>query len=133
MAVPVRETLGPPHGGYHDIDACPTLTYLIENCGDPEVGRFLDLAVARRPAEELYDIQKDPGCLVNLADSVDFSDVRSRLKQQLMSYLRQTADARVTDSGDVWETYPRVSPLRWFPVPNWAQESPGLRARPTLA
>ncbi len=123
---PVRTTLGPPHGGYHDIDACPTLTFLTENCGDPEVGRFLNLAVARRPAEELYDIRNDPGCLVNLAESPGFEEVRSQLNEQLMSYLRETGDARVTGVGDVWETYPRVSPLRWFPEPDWARESSGL-------
>jgi uncharacterized sulfatase len=122
----VRETLGPPHGAYHDIDGCPTLNYLIEHRSDPEVGRFLDLAVARRPAEELYDIQKDPGCMRNLAGAAEFEAVRKRLNEQLMSYLRQTGDARVTNGGDVWETYPRVSPLRWFPTPVWAVESPDL-------
>jgi uncharacterized sulfatase len=120
----ISEALGPPHGAYHDIDGCPTLTYLIEHRDDPEVGRFLDLAVARRPAEELFDVQKDPGCLRNLADAAEFAEVREQLNERLMSYLRETGDARVIDGGDIWETYPRVSPLRWFPAPDWAVESP---------
>ena len=117
--------LGPAHGGYHDIDACPTLTYLIERRAEPEVGRFLELAVGKRPREELFDIKKDPGCLNNLAADPRFAAVRAQLETQLLAYLRQTGDPRVTGDGDVWESYPRVSRLRWFPKPDWAIESPG--------
>ena len=63
--------LGPMHNGYHDIDACPTLTLLREGAEDPELSQFLHLAVDHRPAEELFDIRSDPDCLHNLADSSD--------------------------------------------------------------
>jgi uncharacterized sulfatase len=62
--------------------------------------------------------------LNNLAENIAFELVRKKLNQKLMSYLRKTGDARVIDGGDCWETYPRVSPLRWFPKPDWARESP---------
>lgn len=116
--------LGPPHGGYHDIDACPTLTYLIENQSDPKIKHFLDLSVARRPAEELFDIKDDPGCLNNLADKSKFAEVKQQLSARLLDYLNETGDARVTGKDDIWETYPRVSGLRWFPTPDWAKHSP---------
>ena len=116
--------LGPMHGGYHDIDGCPTLTYLVEHHDDPAVARFLHLAVDKRPAEELYDIRRDPGCLKNLAADPDHAAVAARLRERLMGYLKETADPRVTGNGDVWETYPRYSPLRWFPTPPWALEHP---------
>lgn len=116
--------LGPPHGGYHDIDACPALTFLIENRDDPKIGPFLDLAVERRPAEELFDVETDPDCLHNLADNAKFADVKKELSDRLMTYLKETGDARVTGNGDVWETYPRVSGLRWFPKPDWAENNP---------
>ena len=61
-------TLGPAHGAYHDIDACPSLTYLVENRDMPAVDRYFHLAVDKRPEWELFDIEKDPGCLTNLAD-----------------------------------------------------------------
>ena len=41
-----------------------------------------------------------------------------------MDYLKETGDPRVTGDSDVWETYPRYGPLRWFPTPEWAVESP---------
>jgi len=117
---------GPMHGGYHDIDACPTLTFLIDNHDHPQLGAFLNLSVDRRPARELFDIQKDPGCLKNLADRPDFESVLSGLDARLMTYLRQTDDPRVADvdGGDIFETYPRYSGLRWFPTPDWARDNP---------
>ena len=114
------------HGGYHDIDACPSLTFLIEKRDDPMVAPFLNLAVDRRPAEELFDIRKDPGCLKNLATDQDFSEVRTKLRDRLRQYLLKTGDPRVAadDTGDIFETYPRYSGIRWFPVPEWASEDP---------
>lgn len=120
----VTGTPGPEHGGYHDIDACPSLDFLIQNRDHAEYGRYLQLAVAKRPAEELFDIKADPGCVQNLADDPAYAKVKSRLHQQLLDHLEQTKDARVTGNGDVWETYPRVSKLRWFEVPEWADANP---------
>lgn len=122
----LSEKLGPEHGGYHDIDACPSLTFLIGNRADPKIGPFLTLAVDRRPAEELFDIRNDPGCLKNLAANPAFAEVKTRLRSRLFSYLKKTGDPRVTteNGGDIFETYPRYSGLRWFPTPGWAVENP---------
>lgn len=117
--------LGPMHGGYHDIDACPTLSLLIAHREDAEIGRFLELAVAKRPAEELFDIRNDPGCLNNLAADERWASTRQELENRLNRYLQSTEDARVIDGGDIWETYPRYSSLRWFPKPDWAKQDPG--------
>ena len=115
---------GHPHGGYHDIDACPTLTEMIQRRREPEIGRFLEMAVGLRPAEELFDIQKDPGCLRNLAGDPEFALIRRDLSGRLHRYLHETDDPRVKGRGDIWETYPRVSSIRWFPIPDWAKRHP---------
>lgn len=120
----VESKLGPPHGAYHDIDACPALTFLIKQRQNPKIGKYLEWAVGKRPAEELFDIKKDPACLNNLAGKAEFAKVQKELSKRLMDYLKQTEDARVSGKGDVWETYPRVSGLRWFPTPQWAKEHP---------
>lgn len=121
----VAKNLGPLHGGYHDIDDCPTLRYLVAHHDDPAVRPYLDLAVARRPADELYDVRKDPANLHNLASDPRYGPILNELRDRLMAYLRETGDPRVTGDGDVWETYPRYSPLRWFPTPQWAKDDPG--------
>lgn len=120
----VSSKLGPEHGGYHDIDACPTLDWMIGNRAD--VGTLFQLATGMRPAEELYDIENDPACLNNLAGTAEATSIQQKLRQTLTEYLRQTGDVRVVDpaKADVWETYPRISGLRWFPAPQWAIDHP---------
>lgn len=122
----VESRLSPDHGGYHDIDNGPTLMWMIANQSDPAVGNLLQAAVAKRPAEELFDIREDPDCLNNLAGDPQFARVQTKLSDKLTEYLTETGDLRQTDpeAGQVWETYPRVSSLRWFPVPNWYKEDP---------
>ncbi len=51
--------LGSPHGADHDIDACPTLSYLVNHRENANVSRFFHLAVDKRPEWELFDIQTD--------------------------------------------------------------------------
>ncbi len=124
--------LGSEHGAYHDIDACPTLDYLIDHCDDPHIRRYLDLAVGLRPPRELYDIRTDPGCLYNLAEVPSHAATCDGLHRRLTAYLEQTGDPRVTGNGDIWETYPRTSHLRWFPRPPWVQTRPSLPIQPWL-
>ncbi|MFK7821545.1 MAG: sulfatase [Planctomycetaceae bacterium] len=112
------------HGGYHDIDACPTLSLMIANRTEPDFARCLALAVDRRPDEELYDIQADPGCLNNLADLSELKSQKVKLAAMLSKEMIATNDPRSRGEGDVFETYPRYSHLRRFPKPDWAKQNP---------
>jgi uncharacterized sulfatase len=100
------------------------LDHLIAKRDDPGLGKFLSLAVGHRPAEELYAVKTDPDCLDNLAEKEIHRETASKLRDQLFAYLKRTGDARVLGNGDIWETYPRVSSLRWFPKPDWATKNP---------
>jgi uncharacterized sulfatase len=122
----INGTLGPMHGGYADIDPCPSLDFLVSKADDESLGKYLGWSVDRRPAEELFQIKNDPACLNNLADDVAYQTVKQTLAKRLTDYLTETKDPRVvdTDGGDIFETYPRYSGLRWFPTPNWAKENP---------
>jgi len=106
-----------PHSGYKDIDACPSLDFLIQKAADPELGRYLQLAVGKRPEEELYDVTTDPGCLTNLAADPAYRKTADTLWQQLESTLNSTGDPRVIDGGEIWESYRRYSHIRSFPPP----------------
>ena len=109
--------LGPMHGGYHDIDACPSLTVLIENRNRPKIKPFFHLAVDKRPAEELYDVEADPGNLRNLARDSRHADTLAKLRKELLAYLKKTGDPRAVNGGDIYETYKRYSRIRKFPAP----------------
>ncbi|WP_109677604.1 sulfatase family protein [Dyadobacter jejuensis] len=110
-------TLGPMHGAYHDIDDFneSPLNILRE---DKDMAPYFHMAVDKRPAEELYDIKKDPGCLQNLAADPAYAGIRKQMSQELKDYLAQTHDPRTTADGEIFETYIRYSPIRTFPKPN---------------
>ena len=112
-----------PHSGYHDIDKCPTLSFLIAHRNKPEIAPYFELAVAKRPAEELFDIRNDPGCLVNLADEPAHSETRAELAQRLEDHLRRTGDPRMGDDPEIWETYSRYGAIREFPAPDETSRS----------
>jgi uncharacterized sulfatase len=115
--------LGPADGAYHDIDYSPSLEYLVSRKNDPGIGPYFHLAVDRRPAEELFDIQSDPACLNNLAENAEFRQVKQNLAYRLGGFLMQSGDPRVTGQEEVWESYPRLrGGIREFPVPDWAKE-----------
>ncbi|MGH7129098.1 MAG: sulfatase family protein, partial [Planctomycetaceae bacterium] len=120
---PERWPAGDPHGfegdafGYYDIDGSPTKTLLVERQDDERIAPYFHLAVDKRPAEELYDVKHDPGCLTNLADDPKHASARDRLRRELEEYLRKTGDPRVLDGGEVFESYKRYSPIRTFPAP----------------
>ena len=119
----LERKLGPEDGGYHDIDACPSLDFLLSTA---RVGQtsYLQLAVGQRPAEELFNIVEDPACLNDLSQRPEFSKIKDSLRSALFTHLETTQDPRVLDGGDIWETYPRYSGLREFPTPSWAIEHP---------
>ena len=110
-------SLGQVDGAYCDMDLGVTRNFMVHNQDDPVLGKYLQLAVAKRPAEELFDIIKDPDCLNNLAENPEFETTNKELSRQMMDYLKKTGDPRVLGNGDVWETYPRYSNIRKFPPP----------------
>ena len=68
----------------------------------------------KRPEEEMYDIQRDPYCLTNLAEKQELQQIKSELSESLRKELQETGDPRVSGYGDVWESYPRYSSMRKF-------------------
>lgn len=113
--------LEPMHSGYHDIDAGASLSFLTENFDNDTIAQYFHWAVDHRPAEELYDIEQDPGCLYNLAEAPEMAEVKENLGKQLIKYLTETEDPRVMGNGDIWEEYPRLKgAIRDFPKPDWA-------------
>ena len=116
---PDRWPAGDPTGsgdpdGYHDIDGSPTKTYLLENKDNKKIKKYFELAVAKRPSEELFNIKKDPACFNNLAEKDEFKAIAKKLRTELESALTEQGDPRMLGYGDVIESYPRYSRMRKF-------------------
>jgi hypothetical protein len=92
--------------GYGDVDAAPTKSYMLKYRNDPKVGRLFKLGFGKRPAEELYDLRKDPAQLNNVADRAEYAKVKSKLAVALMAELKATKDPRVLGRGDAFDKYP---------------------------
>ena len=102
---PDRWPAGDPEG-YADIDGGPTKAWMMAHRDDPKVKPLFKLAFEKRPAEELYDLKKDPGELTNVADDPQYAEARRKLADELMKYLTDTADPRALGKGDEFDEYP---------------------------
>lgn len=91
---------------FADTDNGPTKSFLIQQQSDPGVKKSFDLAFAKRPAEELYDLKKDPEQLVNVAGRSEYAKARAELGEKLLAALKASRDPRVLGGGDKFEAYP---------------------------
>jgi uncharacterized sulfatase len=58
---------------------------------DPAAQKRID-ALINRPAEELYDIEADPGEIHNLADDEKYTGIKKRLSEELDRWMQQQGD-----------------------------------------
>jgi uncharacterized sulfatase len=106
---------------FTDIDAAPTKSFIVENHDDEEYGMYFDLAVGKRPEYELFDVVNDPACLNNLANDPEFAGIRDQMDAIMVQDLKLTEDPRLVGPNEgLFDTYPRYSPMREFPKPDWA-------------
>jgi len=96
---------------YMDIDGCPTKDFMMES-KDEGFMAMQRAAVAKRPAEELYFIGKDPQSVRNVAGNPEYARVKQELAKQLDELLRSQGDPRALGYGDIFDSYPRLSPMR---------------------
>ena len=107
---------------FTDIDACPTKSFIVEHHDDPQYEQYFELAVGKRPEYELFDVVKDPDCLTNLANDPEFAGIKGQLDTLLVVELTRTEDPRIVGPNlGLFDTYPRYSPMREFPQPDWAR------------
>ena len=91
---------------FGEVDSSPTKSLLMDNKDKPGFKRFYDLAFAKRPAEELYDVRKDPGQVVNLAGKSEYAETQKKLAAQLQKHLVRTKDPRALGLDAPWDYYP---------------------------
>ena len=86
------------------MDPSPTKTLLLEN--EEEFQEYYDLAFGKRPAEELFDLNSDPGQINNVAELEAYSGIREKLSIRLQEYTAETGDPRALGKDAPWDFYP---------------------------
>jgi uncharacterized sulfatase len=92
--------------GYADMDASPTKAWLVAHRDDSKWKWHYDFAFAKRPAEELYDLRKDPDQINNVAAVPAYAATKSELSRRLIKTLTDAKDPRVTGDGQTFELPP---------------------------
>lgn len=103
---------GNPQTGYPTVGGSPTKTWILENRKTPGLEHFWRWSFGKRPEEELYFIEDDPSCLVNLAASAEYDSLRQTIRGKMEDELRRQNDPRMFGKGDVFQQY-IVSDERW--------------------
>lgn len=101
---------------YGEIDSSPTKTFMMENRSTHGVANLAELSFGMRPAEELYDLKKDPEQMNNLAGSREYAKAQSKMRERLFNRLEETRDPRVVGGKVDWDYYPyygRISTEGW--------------------
>lgn len=93
----------PPSFG--DIDGSPTKHYMMAHRNDETVKPLFARAFGKRPAEELYAIADGYACDHNLADSPEYAETVSKMRDRLESILRAQSDPRVVGGAETIDTY----------------------------
>lgn len=95
-----------PVTGYLNTDGSPTKTFILDinrNEGNP---LYWVLNFGLRVQEELYDLKRDPECILNLAIYPEHANRMDAMKRQLFGELAIQGDPRVLGDGDVFDRYP---------------------------
>lgn len=101
---PSRWPAGNPETGYRNIDDSPTKTLLLQQKEHGQM-KYYDLAMGKRPPEQLFDLKHDPQCLNNLAGNPKYADTKAELWNELRQKLIEQQDPRILGRGEVFDSY----------------------------
>lgn len=109
-----RWPAGNPETGYMNVDGSPTKTEVLKARCNPRTAYMWELCFGKRVAEELYNIKKDPNCMVNLIDREDYRQIKENMEKEMTVRLVEQGDPRMYNKGEIFDRYPDVSGARQF-------------------
>ncbi len=101
---PERWPAGNPETGYLNTDGGATKTVILNQRRNGN-WKFWELCFGKRPAEELYQITRDPACVTNLVNSTEHQGIKEQLRTRLLADLEEQGDPRVLGNGAMFDTY----------------------------
>jgi hypothetical protein len=105
-----RWPAGNPETGYLDCDGGATKTDILAGHRLNPDDLHWALCFGMRPAEEYYDLRKDPDCMKNLALVPDTAGIRTELRESLFAELKKQDDPRMSGNGRVFDEYLHAAP-----------------------
>ncbi|HQQ75496.1 MAG TPA: sulfatase-like hydrolase/transferase, partial [Pseudomonadales bacterium] len=84
-------------------DGSPSKNLLIQQ--HDKYAPLWELAAGKRPAEELYSIDRDPAQLSNIASDPEFQSIKINLAESLSAQMKKTADPWATGNGLQFDSY----------------------------
>ena len=94
---------------FADMDASPTKAWVVHHFDDPKYRWVYEYAFGKRPAEELYDLVKDPEQLHNVAADPGYASTLQKFSAELLTKLRAVEDPRVGPAPVKFENPPFTS------------------------
>lgn len=103
-----------PETGYLNTDGSPTKSLILNNRRQGVDKTFWAMAFGKRPAEELYDLKKDPDCVVNLAAQAKYQATKKAMEKEMEARLLAQGDLRMLGYGHLYEQYPFSQDVNGF-------------------
>lgn len=85
------------HVAFADMDASPTKAWMVLHRNDSQWKWLYDFAFGKRPAEELYDLSKDPDMVINIAKEEGYAKKKAEMEAELMQRLKAAHDPRLSE------------------------------------
>ncbi|HWN94944.1 MAG TPA: sulfatase [Methylomirabilota bacterium] len=102
-------------GEFGDCDAGLTKEAILSQRNEPAMKPLFQLCFGLRPAEELYDLRKDPWQTNNVAASPAFASVKEKLRTELEAWRQNTADPRLDPKDERFEKAPYFGDAKRMP------------------
>lgn len=96
---PDRWPAGNPETGYRNCDDGPTKNFILS-----KFDKYYRMSFGKRPAEELYLVNKDPDCMNDVATDLKYAQVKRQLREKMEEMLRGEGDPRMLGRADFFET-----------------------------
>lgn len=137
--MPDRDPAGNPSvhqsvGQYGDVDHSITKFLIMAMEGKNGTGKpdYFVLSFGTRPEEELYDVEKDPYQLYNLATDPALAEVKEQLRKDLLAWMKRTNDPRFENPRSIYWDELRYTPTYQMKNANVDSLIQGYRIYPTF-
>jgi N-sulfoglucosamine sulfohydrolase len=129
---PARWPAGNPETGYLNTDGGATKTLLLQKRRNGQDEGHWQMNFGKRGEEELYDLSKDPDCVINLVSIPEYASILQQLRMQMEDELKAQNDPRMSGKGEVFDNYPYSGEVKGFyerymrgekPKAGWVNES----------